>query len=276
MPLSDEGAAPLTRSARLGFAERQGAEVALAALIEGREPGTEVPRGEAVLVHAFALAGLEGLLLRSAIALRIRCRPRADILIAGVAGGLLVDEEVLPVAAARSIPSGRDLDLGIGAGGCILVLGGGRGGADVLTGVVAALGALLLAAAPAPREEGSTAGSPTVPRHVKRAEDYMARHLAEPLTIGDLAAHVGASPRSLNRAFLRFRGVTPSRHLQNLRAEAAQRLLAADDCLLDLREVALRVGFGSYAPFWRAYVRRFGRPPSSGRRRGDGLSSTPE
>lgn len=107
---------------------------------------------------------------------------------------------------------------------------------------------------------------PPVPRHVKRAEDYLARHLAEPLTMAELAARVGVSVRSLHRGFLDFRGVTPARYLLNLRIEAAHRLMISSECFLDLRQVATEVGFGSYAPFWRAYVRKYGRAPSSTRR----------
>ncbi|WP_147385538.1 helix-turn-helix domain-containing protein [Oleomonas cavernae] len=118
--------------------------------------------------------------------------------------------------------------------------------------------------APAARADGGV--SPPVPRHVKRAEDYLVRHLAEPLTVVELAARVGVSVRSLHRGFLDFRGVTPARYLQNLRIEAAHRLLTSSDCFLDLRQVATEVGFGSYAPFWRAYVRKYGRAPSSTRR----------
>lgn len=105
-----------------------------------------------------------------------------------------------------------------------------------------------------------------VPRHVKRAEDYLGRHFAEPVTMTALAAEVGVSLRSLHRGFLDFRGVTPARYLQMLRIEAAHRLVTSATCSLDLRQVAAEVGFGSYAPFWRAYVRRFGRAPSNTRR----------
>lgn len=113
-----------------------------------------------------------------------------------------------------------------------------------------------------------------VPKHVKRAEDYLARHLADPLTVAELAMRVGVSVRSLHRGFLDFRGVTPARYLQNLRIEAAHRLMTSGDCMMGLRQVAAEVGFGSYAPFWRAYVRKYGCAPSL-TRRGDDLPSAP-
>lgn len=144
----------------------------------------------------------------------------------------------------------------------------GQGPFRLLRGTINLVAAALAFwGAPAERPEaGALPNAPLVPRHVKRAEDYLVHNLAEPLTVTALAARVGVSVRSLHRGFLDFRGVTPARYLLNLRIEAAHRMMTSGSCALDLRQVAAAVGFGSYAPFWRAYVRKYGQPPSIARR----------
>ncbi|HEY4078733.1 MAG TPA: AraC family transcriptional regulator [Rhizomicrobium sp.] len=117
-------------------------------------------------------------------------------------------------------------------------------------------------------ESGSqhiVSGGSLAPRHVKHAEDYIRTHLAEPLDNVRLANVVDVSPRSLYRAFLHFRGITPARYIQDLRLDAAHNLLTAAAGVRDIREIAASTGFKSYPAFWRSYVRKFGVPPSKAR-----------
>lgn len=104
-----------------------------------------------------------------------------------------------------------------------------------------------------------------VPRHIKRAEDYIKANLAEPLDNDLLAKVAQVSPRSLYRGFVQFRGVTPARYIQELRLDEAHRMLTAEDRSLDISRIAELAGFRSYASFWRSYVRKFGTPPSKSR-----------
>lgn len=289
----------------LGFADRVEAEQGLPALLEGRgNTGGPVVADSWAAAHPFVLGGLAGFAVAARGALSFDCRPQHYLVCLAQDGSVAVGETCADAGQALVVAPDRFCRLRLGDGGLMIALLVPAEAMAGLSGCSPSLpppsfppagplplelwpwrllpgfAAILLAGLGlAPAALGATVGaavsspSPSVPRHVKRAEDYMARHMAQPLTVTELAAQVGASPRSLNRAFIRFRGVTPSRHLQNLRIEAAHRLLSSDDCLLDLREVAAQVGFGSYAPFWRAYVRRYGRPPSVGRRRAGGTPS---
>ena len=67
------------------------------------------------------------------------------------------------------------------------------------------------------------------PRNVRRAEAFMYAHVSEPLSIEQIARAAGCSPRALQKAFVRFRGVTPHSHLRRIRYELArERLLNGD------------------------------------------------
>jgi transcriptional regulator GlxA family with amidase domain len=69
--------------------------------------------------------------------------------------------------------------------------------------------------------------------------------MARPLTVAELAAHAGYSPRSFARHFLAETGMTPVRWLTAQRLLEARRLLEATD--LPIEEVAQRCGLGTAA-----------------------------
>jgi transcriptional regulator GlxA family with amidase domain len=71
------------------------------------------------------------------------------------------------------------------------------------------------------------------------------QHLAQPLSVADLAAHAGWAPRTLARRFLDETGLTPLRWLTAQRLLEARRLLEATDLSVD--EVAARCGLGTAA-----------------------------
>ncbi|MGX1884601.1 GlxA family transcriptional regulator [Streptomyces sp. NPDC055287] len=73
--------------------------------------------------------------------------------------------------------------------------------------------------------------------------EYALRHLDQPLTISDLAARAGMSPRSFARHFAATTGTTPQRWLITQRLAAAQKLLERTDH--PIPEIARRAGFGS-------------------------------
>ncbi len=123
---------------------------------------------------------------------------------------------------------------------------------------------------------GGKAVTSIVPRHVKRAEDFIRQHLTESFDNGHLAKVAGVSSRSLYRGFLQFRGVSPARYVIDLRLTKARLLLEDDDAPKDIKEIAASAGFSSYASFWRSYVNKFGKTPSKGRpikRNGAGAGS---
>jgi len=71
------------------------------------------------------------------------------------------------------------------------------------------------------------------------------QHLAQPLSVADLAEHAGWAPRSLARRFLDETGLTPLRWLTAQRVLEARRLLEATD--LPVEQVAGRCGLGTAA-----------------------------
>lgn len=91
----------------------------------------------------------------------------------------------------------------------------------------------------------------------------MEAHVAEPLTLVQLASIAGLSPRQLNRLFTEKLGRSTMRYYRDLRLEAAQNLLGNSP--LSLTEIAMATGFASPSHFSRVYAESYGKPPSVGR-----------
>ena len=92
----------------------------------------------------------------------------------------------------------------------------------------------------------------------------MENHVADTLTLVDLAAISGVSERQLNRLFRDRLGVSTMGDYRDLRLDTAQRLMAHSP--LPITESALATGFANSAHFSRSYARRYGASPSSFRR----------
>jgi transcriptional regulator GlxA family with amidase domain len=90
------------------------------------------------------------------------------------------------------------------------------------------------------------------------------QHLAEPLTVVDMAVHAGWAPGSFARKFLAEAGTTPLRWLTSQRIAEACRLLETTD--LTVQAVAARTGLGTSANFRLHFTREFNTTPSSYRR----------
>jgi len=82
---------------------------------------------------------------------------------------------------------------------------------------------------------------------------------AQPLGIVALAEELGISPAYLSRAFKKRYGVSPVQFRQQLRLEAAARLLQTSS--LSCKEVAARLGFADVQSFTKAFVRHHGHTP---------------
>ena len=96
------------------------------------------------------------------------------------------------------------------------------------------------------------------------AVEGMESHVAEPLSLPQLASLGGVSARQLNRLFQDRLGISVMGYYRDLRLEKAQNLLANSP--LSLTEIALATGFASSSHFSRAYGAKFGAPPSGQRR----------
>ncbi|MGO7565160.1 AraC family transcriptional regulator, partial [Rhizobium johnstonii] len=55
------------------------------------------------------------------------------------------------------------------------------------------------------------------PRHVKWAIDFMQEHIAEPISLNDIAIAAKVSVRTLQQGLRQFRNTTPMSYLHDLR-----------------------------------------------------------
>ncbi|MCB0977146.1 MAG: GlxA family transcriptional regulator [Acidimicrobiales bacterium] len=93
---------------------------------------------------------------------------------------------------------------------------------------------------------------------------WLPDHLAEDLTVEVLADRAGMSTRSFARRFRAETGSTPAAHVEQLRVEAARRLLESTD--LTVAAVAAQVGFRHAETFHRAFDRIIGTTPAGYRK----------
>ncbi|MCY6382432.1 AraC family transcriptional regulator [Hoeflea prorocentri] len=104
----------------------------------------------------------------------------------------------------------------------------------------------------------------TVPRSVKRAEEYMRAHADEPISVELLARNAGCSERALQNAFKTFRGTTPMGMLRDIRLEKAYRDMK--EATGTIAEIAFKWGFSNLGRFSAQYAAKFGETPSQTRK----------
>ncbi len=104
------------------------------------------------------------------------------------------------------------------------------------------------------------------PAHVKKAEEYIRANIAQHISIDDLVAETGVSPRSLHEGFRKFRGQSPLNFLRSLRLENARKdLLAAEGG--SVTAIASKWGFTQLGRFSVTYREVYGESPSETMRR---------
>lgn len=103
------------------------------------------------------------------------------------------------------------------------------------------------------------------PRRLAAAIDFIEAHLAQSVSLAELARAVHLSQHHFCTAFRRSTGMTPHRYLTMRRIERAKRLLAGP---LPLAEVALECGFGSQQHFTTAFRHALGTTPGAMRAAG--------
>ena len=94
--------------------------------------------------------------------------------------------------------------------------------------------------------------------------DWLQEHLAEPVTIEDLAVRAAMSPRTFARRFLASTGTTPYRWLLRQRIQLAQRMLETTDLPVD--RVARASGFSTAANLRKHFSRAVRTSPQAYRR----------
>lgn len=104
---------------------------------------------------------------------------------------------------------------------------------------------------------------------VRRSLDYIERHLAEPITLADLADAAGMSPRSIQQGFKDDLQTTPLRYVRDRRLDRVRTMLmeAGPGDGLSVTEAAEMWGFSHLGNFAGVYRRRFGESPSATLRR---------
>jgi CheY-like chemotaxis protein/AraC-like DNA-binding protein len=101
---------------------------------------------------------------------------------------------------------------------------------------------------------------------LRRVLDYISAHLADEITLADLAGVACLSPFHFARTFTRAIGISPHRYVSRMRLQSAMADVAAGK--LPLAQIALKARFSSQASFTRAFRRATGLTPGEfGRRR---------
>ena len=95
--------------------------------------------------------------------------------------------------------------------------------------------------------------------YVRRALSYIGERYSEPLSLGDVAAHLGISPNYLSALFHQTTNVSFRDHLCQVRVEASKHLLLSTD--LSLVEIAVAVGFPDQSYFCKVFKKTVGLTP---------------
>jgi AraC family transcriptional regulator len=107
---------------------------------------------------------------------------------------------------------------------------------------------------------------------MKRATEYIAAHLAEPISLADIAAATGLSRMHFAAQFRAATGLRPHEYLLQRRIERARELLL--NSRLPLVEIAFEVGFKTQAHFTTVFTRLVGETPNVWRQRNHRVSGT--
>ncbi len=103
-----------------------------------------------------------------------------------------------------------------------------------------------------------------VPRYVRRAEEFIRSHAAEPITLAEMAEAAGCTSRTLQLAFQSAYGTTPLRALRTERLKRVRYDLSQHEGAT-IAEIALKWGFSHLGRFASDYQAEFGEKPSATR-----------
>lgn len=94
--------------------------------------------------------------------------------------------------------------------------------------------------------------------YIRNAIVYMEAHLAEPVSVGDIAAYVHLSEAYFSRHFKTYIGDAPLEHLNHMRVKKAAELLLTGSTVT---ETALGVGIPNVGHFIRLFKKQYGQTP---------------
>lgn len=103
---------------------------------------------------------------------------------------------------------------------------------------------------------------PCHPGFVRRAQAFINDHFSEDISLDQIAAAAGVSPRSLFRGFRRYIGASPMSILKQRRLDAARDELLNADASESVTNIAHRWGFAHVGRFALDYGQRYGEKPS--------------
>lgn len=95
---------------------------------------------------------------------------------------------------------------------------------------------------------------------VREAAEYIRANMKQELTIAQIASAMNCSSRSLQTAFARYYGVSPSQFLRNARLEAAHTELIESN--KTITEIAFEYGFYNPSRFTKYFQQHFQKKPS--------------
>lgn len=113
-------------------------------------------------------------------------------------------------------------------------------------------------------EAAESDSNPVVmPRHLKRARDYIHAHADEKITLEALATYAGCSYRTLQNIFGKVLGMSPMEYLRAARLEGLHNeLLNTDNKQRTVAEIANQWGFIHMGRLAQLYKKQFGVLPS--------------
>ena len=100
---------------------------------------------------------------------------------------------------------------------------------------------------------------------IARAMSFIEAHLANPITLEEVAAASGYSRTYFSRLFKEIVGINFKDYLERERIEMASHLLSNEE--MSITEISYAVGFNSFSSFWRAFKKRKGISPREWRTR---------
>ncbi|MGB3179172.1 MAG: GlxA family transcriptional regulator [Albidovulum sp.] len=127
--------------------------------------------------------------------------------------------------------------------------------------------------AKAPQRRTMGRGMDTLVPMVREAVTLIEKHIAEPMTVPDIAGELGVSQRQLERQFKTNIGCTVVQFGLLLRLQHARVLLISTD--LSVREIATASGFNTLSHFAYSFGKCFGRRPSDYRQAWPENDATP-
>ena len=112
------------------------------------------------------------------------------------------------------------------------------------------------------RDELGQAAREPKPAYLRKAQEFIADNVCEPIGPEEIAAAAQVSARALYAGFKRILNTTPMRYLRQLRLDIVhETLLKGDARRASVTDIALQLGFQHLGHFCAAYKERFGELP---------------